>query len=150
MIHIPIKTLSDVFDNSFKCGSVWFYKGYYFSGTRKKRDKYLIVLNAKAIDGNAYFLFPSSQVDKVVDNKLTDSFVISKGQSDCFPEKTVVDASNILGQPFERIRKEYIKRPFQSKIEYIGTLDEKLFSELCSMVKVSRRVAPKLLKTIFP
>lgn len=152
MINIPIKAFEEVFDKHFVYGSVWFYKNYHFIKTGKTRDKYLIVLNPKADDDNAYFILPTSKVNKFASNSVyrVDCFFISFQQNSCFPEDTMVDVSNIEKKPQAAIRNSYIYNDFDHKIEYRGTLDNDIMAEICRLANDSNRIAPRLLKMVFP
>ncbi len=152
MIDIPTETLGNIFDKHFNIGSVWLYKNFLFHSTGKKRNKYIIILNPKAADNQAYFTLPTSQVEKIMNNVTLykDSFVISKGCSEIFPIDTIVVVSNIESISFDDIRSSYISKPFPQRIEYRGTLDNTIMIQLIKLAKSSKRISPKILKLIFP
>ncbi len=151
-MDVPSDTLGRIFDRHFVYGSVWFYKDFYFPSTGETHDKYLIVLNPNAVDNLAYFILPTSRVEKVRKNAILarDAFFIAKGGSDIFPVDTVVVVGNIHSLLFRDIRNSYISSPFFKRIEYKGILDSIIMDQIRDLALSSRRISPKVLKIVFP
>jgi len=152
VIDLPTNALGQVFDNHFVAGSVWRYKKFFFFATGEERDKYLIVLNPKSTDNNSYFLLPTSQTHKIESNVLihADCFLITKGCEECFIEDTLVDVTNIHTKPFDELKRAYVALPFVRKIEHKGNLNPQTFNQICTLVKDSDRISPKVQSLIFP
>jgi hypothetical protein len=133
-------------------GSVWFYRQFNFPNTWETRDKFIVVLNPQAANGNAYFVLPTSQVQKLLGCKLLvdDCVVVPQGVVAFFTVETAIRVSNIHFRGAAEIRHAYINLPFSRRMEYKGQLPQSIFDEIRVLIKASKRISPKLKGLVFP